>query len=152
MKNVRALGLLSLLGLIGCAMQAARTQAIDYCEKRGKLPFLLASDYSLNPIYESASVTARCVDPNALVHTTAAFGVDMADFADIEAVAIVTVLPGSIAAKAGIRSADLVYEYAGREITRTSELQAAVADTVAGSRVPIKLRRNKKELTAIARF
>jgi predicted metalloprotease with PDZ domain len=152
MRSILAMGLPVLLSVSGCAMHAAQTEASDYCEKRGQLPFVLAAHASLNPIHQSASVTARCVDPSDLVRSTAAFGVAMADFADLEGVAIVTVAPGSIADKADIKPGDLVLEYGGREMTRASELTAAIGASQAAALVPVKLLRNKKELSVTARF
>jgi S1-C subfamily serine protease len=152
MQKLVSIGMLSLIGLSACAMQAVRSQADDYCQKQGKRPLLLDAQYSVNPLFESASAMVMCVDAQQIVHTTPAFGVATVDVANVKGVAIIDVAAGSIGAKAGLKPSDILYEYAGREIVCSADLQAAVAGTVTGTAVAIKLQRDKKELATAARF
>jgi S1-C subfamily serine protease len=146
------IGLLSLIGVSACAMQVARSHATDYCQKQGTQALLLDPQYSINPLFESASAMVMCVDAQQIIHTTSAFGVASVDVASSKGVAIFEVTAGSIGAKAGLKPSDVLYEYAGHEIAHSAELQAAVAATATGSAVAIKLQRDKKEITAAAHF
>jgi PDZ domain len=152
MQKIVPIGLLILIGVNACAMQAVRSQADDYCQKQGKRPLLLDPQDSINPLFESASAMVMCVDAQQIVHTTPAFGVATVDVSNVKGVAIIDVAAGSIGAKAGLKPSDVLYEYADREILRGSDLQTAVAATATGAAVAVKLRRDKKEIIASARF
>lgn len=71
-----------------------------------------------------------------------------------KAVTIFNVLQGSVAEKAGLKMADMLYEYDGKPIQGKLDLQNAVAATQVGSKVLIKVLRGKegKEATVEAQF
>ena len=58
-----------------------------------------------------------------------------------------SVLPGSAAEKAGVKPGDVITEYNGRPVTKSDDLVAMVTATKPGTSAPIKLLRDKKELT-----
>ena len=61
--------------------------------------------------------------------------------------------PGAVADKAGIRPNDIVYEFAGRSIASATDLRNAVDMMSTGDLATVKLRRNSaKEIEVTARF
>lgn len=58
--------------------------------------------------------------------------------------------PDGAAAKAGIKSGDVVIEVGGKEVTREQTLSYLVANTTPGTRIPIKLFRNGRQVTVNA--
>ncbi|HXG52830.1 MAG TPA: DegQ family serine endoprotease [candidate division Zixibacteria bacterium] len=60
---------------------------------------------------------------------------------------VASVVPGSPAAKAGIRARDVIVEYGGKAVKESSDLPWMVARTRPGSRVDIVVLRDKKRLT-----
>ena len=73
---------------------------------------------------------------------------------DFKAAVIMNVSQGSIAEKAGLKMADMLFEYAGKPIQGAHDLQNAVAATEVGSKVIIKVLRGKegRESTLDAQF
>jgi len=66
--------------------------------------------------------------------------------------AVVTdVAEGSPAAKAGLKSGDIIVEYNGRKVARSDDLPRVVAETAIGRDVPITVLRDGKPMTLQAR-
>ncbi len=74
--------------------------------------------------------------------TASVFGVP-----DKEGAMIREVLPDYPAAKAGLKRGDILREFDGKKIKTNFDLQAFVQSAVPGKSVPIKVIRNKKEMT-----
>lgn len=73
---------------------------------------------------------------------------------DFKAASITNISKGSVAEKAGLKLADLIYEYDGKSIQGQLDLKNAEAVTKLGSKVAIKVLRGKKheEITIDAQF
>jgi hypothetical protein len=134
-------------------MVRAETQAKEYCAKQGLQPFILDRELTQN-IWtgDVATLKLHCIDPQDIVHTTDAFGVDLLSSRNINGVMILKVTRGTIGAKAGVAADDVVYEYAGRPIGSANELKSSVADTMPGQQVVMKLRRANQDITVTAQF
>ena len=153
MRVFVASGLVVLVVISGCASQMTREKAKEHCAAQGKRPFIAEAEQQGVPLFiESANVLFYCVGPDDILSTPAAFGAQIVGGADLHGVGVMTVSPGSIADKAGLKAGDILYEYAGRSITRPAELQTGIQGSASGDRVPIKFRRNKREMTATAQF
>jgi S1-C subfamily serine protease len=141
----------ALLGLLasGCAVQHAAEQARSTCGATGKTAFLVEARGS--DADDAAQARFLCVSPNTITHLST-FGTDVIWTDDIDGVAVVSVSPGSIAGKAGIRPNDVVHEFAGRHVAGAAELQAALVEIGAGSQAVIKIRRNGRDTELLARF
>ena len=63
-----------------------------------------------------------------------------------EGVLIVDVVPDSPAAKAGLKSGDIIREIAGEEIVKSEEVQQAVAKTDVGEELALTLQRDGKQI------
>jgi len=87
------------------------------------------------------------------IDVAATFGADAVSASTFNGAGIISVTPGLIADKAGIKANDIVYEFAGRPIERARNLAAAVDSMSPGTEAIIKLRRNgAKEVTVTALF
>jgi hypothetical protein len=133
-------------------MVRAEAQAKDYCAKRGLQPFILDRERTETWMGPFATLRLHCIDPQDIVHTIDAFGVDLISSKNINGAMILKVTPGTIGAKAGLAADDVVYEYAGQPVGSAADLRSAVADTAPGQQVSIKLRREKQEVTITAQF
>jgi serine protease Do len=60
---------------------------------------------------------------------------------------IAAVMPGSPAERAGLRTGDVIVEYAGKPIADSSELPLVVARTAIGTRTEVKVLRDEKEIS-----
>jgi serine protease Do len=67
-----------------------------------------------------------------------------------EGALVTSVRDDSPAARAGLKSGDVIVEYDGRKVARASELPRAVADTPVGRHVTLKIVRDGAPLTLIA--
>lgn len=71
-------------------------------------------------------------------------GVELADGGGPGGVRVARVLPGSPAAKAGVRDGDRIVRVADREVTGPKEARKAVAEVKPGDRVALGVRRDRK--------
>jgi serine protease Do len=65
---------------------------------------------------------------------------------------VASVVENSPAAKAGLRSGDVIVEFDGRSVARSDELPRVVAETPVGRQVPIKVVRDGKPVTVNAQI
>jgi serine protease Do len=65
---------------------------------------------------------------------------------------VASVMDGSPAQKAGLRSGDVITEYDGHRVTRSSDLPLAVAGTPIGRDVPLTVLRDGKAMTLTAKI
>lgn len=72
------------------------------------------------------------------------------DLHEVRGVVVEQVVPGSPAEIAGLRENDIIYEYAGQQVTNHSQFSILVSTSKQGSTVPIKLIRDKERLTVSA--
>jgi S1-C subfamily serine protease len=77
----------------------------------------------------------------------ALFGVDVAKHP--QGVEIVNVLPGSPADRAGIRSGDVLVEFAGEAVPSSDSLQRVMLPLKAGQKVTAKLERGSQTLSVV---
>ena len=63
---------------------------------------------------------------------------------DVNGALVSSVVPGSPADKAGIKSGDVIVKFNGKDITSSSELKNVVGQTQPGTRAKVTLHRNKK--------
>lgn len=152
-KHIVALNLMAFL-VSGCATQMVEKNANDTCKAQGKKAFIFDSKQSGIPLFiESASATFLCVGPDDITHLPTTFGADAVSASNFNGAGIISVTPGLIADKAGIKANDIVYEFAGRPIERARNLAVAVDSMSPGTEAIIKLRRNgAKEVTVTALF
>jgi len=119
---------------------------IEDCAKEGR------EDYVLEEWGRGVPIKKLCIRPGQLVQIPGPFGVDALASVNVKGAEILKVAPGSIAAKAGFKFSDVIYEFGGQPIATASDLQAAVADAQAGRQVLIRFRRDEKEASATAQF
>ena len=117
---------------------------------------LLTLTYFARPDQLSAGEVAKMVAavPTSSIPSKVKLGVMFVDLPPAAAVEmhregfkaalIMNVSQGSVAEKAGLKMADMVYEYDGKPIQNTLDLQNAVAATEAGSKVLVKVLRGKE--------
>jgi Do/DeqQ family serine protease len=67
-------------------------------------------------------------------------------------VLIVRVMPNSPAARAGLRSGDVIHKLNGRSVSNADEVQQLVEETRIGQNLAIELRRDRQDLTLNARL
>jgi len=65
---------------------------------------------------------------------------------------VASVLEGSPAAKAGVKSGDVVVEFAGKKVTKSADLPSLVAEARVGGEVPMVVVREGKEVRLTARI
>jgi hypothetical protein len=119
---------------------------VEDCAKEGKQAYVLEEQRPGVPM------KMLCIQPNQLVRIPSPFGVDTLASVNIKGAEILKVAPDSIAAKAGFKLSDVIYEFGGQPIATASDLQAAVGSAQAGQQVLIRFRRNEKEASATAQF
>ena len=153
MKTISTLGLLAFL-VSGCATQMVEKNANDSCSAQGKKAFIFDSKQSGIPLFiESASATFLCVGPDEVTHLPPIFGADAVSASNFHGAGIFSVTAGSVAAKAGLKPNDIVYEFAGRSVALATDLRVEVNSMSPGDQAVIKLRRNgARDVTVTARF
>ncbi len=154
METVAAFIGIALL-VTGCAAaKRVENKANDICAAKGKKAFLFntSSEHVVPLLYDYASAEVLCVGPDDATHMPAIFGADAVSSSMLNGVGIVAVAPGLIADKAGLKPGDLVYEFTGRSVTKSAELQSAIEQMPAGDQAVIKLRRKNQEMTITAHF
>jgi hypothetical protein len=149
-----AAGCLLALALSGCAALMVEKDANDSCAKQGKKAFIFDAKQSGIPLFiESASAMVLCVGPDDITHLPPVFGADAVSASNFRGAGIVSVTPGSVADKAGLKTNDIVYEFAGHPIALPADLRVEVNSMSAGDQAVLKLRRNGgKDTTVTAHF
>jgi len=146
---------IALLGLLtfGCATQMVEKDANDSCAREGKKAFVFdAKQKGIPLLLESASAMVLCVGPDDITHLPDSFGADAISTSNFNGAGIVSVSPGSVAAKAAIMPGDIVTEFAGRPIANARELQSYIERMSPGEQSAIKLRRKGKDTLVTAQF
>jgi membrane-associated protease RseP (regulator of RpoE activity) len=147
----RCLGLMMLVLLTtGCATEEATRDSDQACAAQGKRAFVADLRESGTLITVSAQADYLCVTPEQIAHLPPPFDVEVLLVTRFSGVGIMSVTPGSVAAKAGLKANDLVTRVNGLPITRAADLQAAVALIPEGGTALIQVRRagHQTELTA----
>src|SRR5438093_3046937 len=72
--------------------------------------------------------------------------------ADATGALVASVVEGSPAEQAGVKSGDVVVEFAGKKVTKSGDLPSLVAETRVGSEVPMVVVREGKEVRLTARI
>lgn len=148
MNRFFAFGLLFILG--GCASQMVEHDANASCAKQGKKAFIFDAKQNGIPLFiDSASAMVLCVGPDDAVHLPANFGADAISTGNFKGAGIVSVTPGSVAAKAGLKPNDIVVELAGHPIESAEDLRLQVNSTPPGDQAAIKFRRNSDKATTV---
>jgi hypothetical protein len=147
---------LALLGFVlaGCAAQMVEKDAKNSCAKQGKKAFIFDAHQSGIPLLiDSASAMVLCVGPEDITHLPPAFGADAVSSSNFTGAGILVVNPGAMAAKAGVKPNDIVYEFAGHPITSAADLRTEVNAVTLGEQVHIALRRNgTRDIKLTAQF
>jgi hypothetical protein len=153
MKHIFALGFFALFAS-GCATQMVEKNANDSCAAQGKKAFIFDAKQSGIPLLvESASAMVICVGPEGVTHLPTIFGADAVSSSNFNGAGILSVTPGAIADKAGLKPNDIVYEFGDRPIDHARDLGVAIDSMASGDQALIKLRRNgTKGVTVTARF
>jgi len=135
-------------------MKDAEKGANEHCAREGKVAVIVERETAEHAggFYDTAVVTAVCVDPAQVVHTTDAFGVLALAEPDIKGALVLQVTSGSIADQAGIFRKDVIFEYRGTPIDTAAALRTAVLSTPAGEKVVLRLRRGQREVRKILQF
>lgn len=142
MSRISVLCLLALV-LSGCAAQMVQKDANDSCAAQGKKAFIFDAKQSGVPLFiESASAMFLCVGPDDVTHLPPIFGADAVSASNFHGAGVVSVAPGSVADKAGIKPDDIVYEFAGHPIASAADLRIEVNSMSPGDQAVIKIRRN----------
>jgi membrane-associated protease RseP (regulator of RpoE activity) len=151
--RLAALAVLATFVTSGCVV-VVKHQATKSCASQGKQVFFLSAHEDGIPlVLDSANAQYLCIDPDDAVHTPAKFGADVLwDPGAFKGLGIVSVVPGTIAGKAGIEPNDILYAYDSKPISRPADLESAIAATAAGRRIPIDLIRNGSKVRLSAQF
>lgn len=139
---------LSVLAVAGCAEQIVQDDAKSAYAKQGKRAFILsAHEKGIPLLIDSATAQYFCVPPQNVVKLQSPFGAEVVDHSEFNGVGILAVLPGMSAEKAGIKAGDIVYEVGAHPVLGSAELKAAIDASANGTSIPVKLRRNDKDIT-----
>jgi membrane-associated protease RseP (regulator of RpoE activity) len=137
----------------GCVV-VVKNEATQNCASQGKQVFFISAHEDGIPlVLDSANAQYLCVDPGNAVHMPANFGTDVFwDPGAFNGLGIVSVVPGSIASKAGIKPNDILYAYDSKPISRPADLESAINATSVGRRVWMELVRNGSKIALSAQF
>ena len=151
---MKCLAVLGLLALAGCASAMVEHDAQSSCAKQHKTAFLFDAHQSGIPlVFESASVMVLCVGPDDVTHLPAVFGADAVSASNFQGAGIVSVAAGAVAARAGLKPNDIVYEFAGHSIASVADLRIEVDSHAAGEQAVVKVRRGRqRDLVLTAHF
>jgi membrane-associated protease RseP (regulator of RpoE activity) len=119
---------------------------VEDCAKEGKQTYILQEQRPGVPI------RLLCIQPSQLVRIPSPFGVETLASASIKGARILKVESGSIAATAGFKFNDIIYDFGGQPVATANDLQAAVASAPAGRQVLIRFLRDEQEASATAQF
>ena len=107
----------------GCAMQMLDSDARKTCAAEGKTAFLVDARLTGIPlVLESAHAKFLCLGPEDIRHLPAPFGADVVWVSSRDGVGVVSVTPGAVADKAGVRAGDLLQELGGTALTDNTAL------------------------------
>jgi S1-C subfamily serine protease len=149
----RYLGVIMLVLLTsGCATEEAQRESDQACAAQGKRAFIAELTESGALVTVSAHARYLCVAAAEIAHLPPPFDVEVLLLTRFNGVGILSVTPGSIADKAGLKANDVVTTFAGTKVARAADLQAAVALAAPGSQAVIKVRRAGRETELTAHF
>ena len=123
---ITAICVAALLSCVQMAEHSADKQATEYCLEQGKTPVVIGKKVSAS-VYPKVAEAIVCVDETQLIPTNSAFGANLLPDPREKGARIVHVMPNSLAAKAGLRTNDLVFEYRGKTVGSAADLQSAVS-------------------------
>lgn len=133
---------LSLVMLSGCASAMVEHDAKTSCAKQGKKAFMFDAHQSGIPLlFESASVMVLCVGPDEVTHMPSVFGADAVSASNIQGAGIISVSADAVAARAGLKPNDIVYEVAGHAVTSAADLRTEIDSHAPGDQAAVKVRR-----------
>jgi predicted metalloprotease with PDZ domain len=132
-----ATGALLASALAGCALPAARQDAIDYCAHRGQRALLLEQhdNGAATVLIDKGEVRYQCVPAAEVLSLRPDFGAEVATDPEVAGAIIVSLAGAGIAARAGLQAGDVVTQVAGAAIGSAQELQAAIADSAHNQKV-----------------
>ena len=147
-------GLIASLTVAGCdPMVRAENTAKEECAKQGLEPFIYDRKSTHNAFTpDTATLRLHCIDPNDVVHTFAAVGIELLKSNRVSGALVLQVAPETIGAKAGLAGDDVVYQYGHKPIATVDDLMSAISSTNPGEEVEIKIHRAKQDLTMTAKF
>jgi S1-C subfamily serine protease len=136
----------------GCAMDMLQQDAKNMCAAKGKKPFLADAQQSGIPLMiESAHAQVYCFGPDDITHVPS-LGTDVIWISSLDGAGVVSVTPGSVAQKAGLRPNDVIEQFADTPITNRAAFLSIVENAAPATVAVIKVRRNGKPATLTAQF
>jgi hypothetical protein len=147
-------GLIACVTLAACdPMVRAENKGKEECAKQGLEPFIYDRERTHNAFTpNTATLRLHCIDPNDVVHTSAAVGLDLLRSNIVRGALVLQVAPEAVGANAGLTGDDVVYQYGQKPIATVDDLMSAISSTNPGEEVEIKIHRAKQELTKTAKF
>jgi PDZ domain len=149
------IGLVASVTQSGCgpAMVRAENKAKEQCAKQGLEPFIYDRESTNNAFTpNTATIKLHCIDPNDIVHTSAAVGIDLLRSNSIRGALVLQVTAETIGAKGGLAVDDVVYQFGPNPVTTVDDLMSAISSTNPGEEVEIRIHRGKQDLTTTAKF
>ncbi len=134
-------------------MVRAENKAKEKCAQQGLEPFIYDRERTHNAFTpNTATLSLHCIDPNDLVHTSAAVGIDLLRSNRVNGALVLQVAPKTIGERAGLERDDVVYQYGRTSIATVNDLVSAISGTNSGEEVEIRVHRAKQDLTVTAKF
>jgi len=136
----------------GCATDEAQFQSDSACAAQGKRAFIANMQESGTLVTVKAHADYLCVGPEEIAHLPPPLDVEALLVTRFNGVGILSVTPGSVAEKAGLKANDVVTAFNGAPIARAADLQSAVSQVAPGNQAIITVRRSGRETELTARF